>query len=69
MTMADPEPPAASGPRMRYYQTGPGRWAAALRSASGQLETLAGLFITETEAKAYVARCNEALAARQRRRP
>lgn len=55
------------GPRMRYYQTGPGRWAAALKSASGRLETLAGLFDTAEAAKAYTAAANEALAARQRR--
>lgn len=65
--LAAPGPPPA-GPTMRCYPVDGGRrWAVALRSAAGRLETLAALFRTEEAAKAYVARCNEALAARQRR--
>lgn len=66
--MSERQPDRPSGPTMRCYPVDGGRhWAAALKSASGQLETLAALFDTAEEAKAYTARANEALAARQRR--
>lgn len=65
---ADPQPMPPPGPTMRCYPVDGGRrWAAALKSASGRLETLAGLFDTEAAAEAYVARANEAL--KRRRRP
>ncbi len=65
---ADPQLPLPSGPTMRCYAVDGGRhWAAALKSASGRLETLAGLWDSREEAEAYCQRSNEALAARAAR--
>jgi len=61
MSAAGPPP---AGPRMRCYRLSCGKWAAALKSASGGLETLVGLFGSREEASAYVEGANRALEAR-----